>query len=55
MTLYGYFKTRMGATRIDVEDKDFLKSINIAKWQIYGVSLIDCTFFAFRSCIKKNL
>ena len=55
MTLYGYLKTRMGAKHVIMfEDKDFLKSINIAKWQIYVVSLIDCTFFAFRSCTKKK-
>ena len=31
MTLYGYLKTRMGAKHVLMfEDKDFLKSINIA-------------------------
>ena len=57
MTLYGYLKTRMGAKHVLMfEDKDFLKSINIAKWQIYVVSLIDCTFFASHFYIKrKNL
>ncbi len=54
MTLYGYLKTRMGAKHVLLfEDKDFLKSINIAKWQIYVVSLIYCTFFCF-SCLYKE-
>ena len=46
MTLYGYLKTRMGAKHVLMfEDKDFLNSINIAKWHIYGASLVGCTFF----------
>ena len=54
-TLYGYLKTRMGAKHIIMfEDKDFLKSINIAKWQIYVVSLIDCTFFCFSFLYKEK-
>ncbi len=36
------------------EDKDFLNSINIAKWQIYGASLIDCTFFCFSFLYKER-
>ena len=56
MTLYGYLKTRMGAKHILMfEDKDFLKSINIAKWHIYGNSLVDCTFFVFLTFIKKEI
>ena len=48
MTLYGYLKTRMGAKHVLMfEDKDFLNSINIAKWNIYAASLIDCTFYCF--------
>ena len=55
MTLYGYLKTRMGAKHVIMfEDKDFLKSINIAKWQIYVVSLIDCTFFCFSFLYKEK-
>jgi len=55
MTLYGYLKTRMGAKHVIMfEDKDFLRSINIAKWQIYGVSLIDCTFFCFSFLYKEK-
>ena len=55
MTLYGYLKTRMGAKHVIMfEDKDFLKSINIAKWQIYGISLIDCTFFCFSFLYKEK-
>ena len=55
MTLYGYLKTRMGAKHVIMfEDKDFLRSINIAKWQIYGISLIDCTFFCFSFLHKEK-
>ena len=55
MTLYGYLKTRMGAKHVLMfEDKDFLKSINIAKWHIYAVSLIDCTFFCFSYLYKEK-
>ena len=55
MTLYGYLKTRMGAKHVIMfEDKDFLRSINIAKWQIYGASLIDCTFFCFSFLYKEK-
>ena len=55
MTLYGYLKTRMGAKHILMfEDKDFLKSINIAKWHIYGNSLVDCTFFCFSYLYKER-
>ena len=55
MTLYGYLKTRMGAKHVIMfEDKDFLNSINIAKWHIYGTSLIDCTFFCFSFLYKER-
>ena len=48
ITLYGYLKTRMGAKHVLMfENKDFLNSINIAKWHIYSASLVDCTFFCF--------
>ena len=36
------------------ENKDFLNSINIAKWQIYGASLVDCTFFCFSFLYKEK-
>ena len=55
MTLYGYLKTRMGAKHVLMfEDKDFLNSINIAKWNIYASSLIDCTFFCFSYLYKEK-
>ena len=55
MTLYGYLKTRMGAKHVLMfEDKDFLNSINIAKWNIYSISLIDCTFFCFSYLYKEK-
>ncbi len=55
LTLYGYLKTRMGAKHVVMfEDKDFLKSINIAKWHIYAASLVDCTFFCFSYLYKER-
>ena len=40
-TLYGYLKTRIGVKYTAmVEDEVFSKSINIAKWNIYMLSLI---------------
>ena len=38
------------------EDEVFLKSINLAKWNIYMDALTDCTFYVFSYLIdKKNL
>ena len=56
-TLYGYLKTRMGHKfTIMVDDDVYSKSINIAKWNIYMVSLVDLTFYAFSYLInEKNL
>ena len=55
ITLYGYLKTRMGAKHVLMfEDKDFLNSINIAKWHIYSASLVDCTFFCFSFLYKQK-
>jgi len=55
VTLYGYLKTRMGAKHILMfDDKDFLNSINIAKWHIYAASLVDCTFFCFSFLYKEK-
>jgi hypothetical protein len=56
-TLYGYLKTRMGHKfTIMVDDDVFSKSINIAKWNIYMVTLADCAFFVFSYLVnEKNL
>ncbi len=55
MTLYGYLKTRMGAKHVLMfEDKEFLNSINIAKWHVYAASLVDCTFFCFSYLHKER-
>ena len=56
-TLYGYIKTRIGSRyAMMFEDEIFLKSINLAKWNIYMASLTDCTFYVFSYLIdKKNL
>ena len=38
------------------EDEVFLKSINLAKWNIYMAALTDCTFYVFSYLTdKKNL
>ena len=56
-TLYGYIKTRIGSRyAMMFEDEVFLKSINLAKWNIYMTALTDCTFYVFSYLIdKKNL
>jgi hypothetical protein len=56
-TLYGYLKTRMGHKfTIMVDDEEFSKSINIAKWNIYMVALADCAFYTFSYLMsEKNL
>ena len=56
-TLYGYIKTRIGSRyAMMFEDEVFVKSINIAKWNIYMSALSDCTIFTFSYLINlKNL
>ena len=55
-TLYGYIKTRIGSRyAMMFEDEVFLKSINLAKWNIYMISLIDCTFYVFSYLIDKKI
>ncbi len=56
-TLYGYLKTRMGHKyTLMVEDNEFSKSINIAKWNIYVSAISDLTLYVFSYLIdKKNL
>ena len=56
-TLYGYIKTRIGSRyAMMFEDDVFLKSINLAKWNIYMSALTDCTLYVFSYLIdKKNL
>ena len=54
VALYGYLKTRMGTRYVLHFDNDeFMKSVNLAKWNIYSVALQDMTFFAF-SYLKSN-
>ena len=54
-TLYGYLKTRMGHKfTLMVEDEEFSKSINLAKWNIYMVALADCTFYVFSYLISQK-
>ena len=48
VTLYNYLKTRMGTRYVLHFDNDeFMKSVNLAKWNIYSVALQDLTFFSF--------
>ena len=48
VTLYGYLKTRMGTRYVlHFENDEFMKSVNLAKWNIYAVALQDLTFFTF--------
>ena len=54
ITLYGYLKTRMGTRYVlHFENDEFMKSVNLAKWNIYAVALQDLTFFTF-SYLKAN-
>jgi len=54
VTLYGYLKTRMGTRYVLHFDNDeFMKSVNLAKWNIYAIALQDLTFFTF-SFLKTN-
>ena len=54
VTLYGYLKTRMGTRYVlHFENDKFMNSVNLAKWNIYSVSLQDLTFFTF-SYLKVN-
>ena len=54
VTLYGYLKTRMGTRYVlHFENDEFMKSVNLAKWNIYAVALQDLTFFTF-SYLKIN-
>ena len=54
VTLYGYLKTRMGTRYVlHFENDKFMGSVNLAKWNIYAVSLQDLTFYVF-SYLKIN-
>ena len=48
VTLYGYLKTRIGTRYVlHFDNEEFMKSVNLAKWNIYAMSLQDLTFFTF--------
>ena len=54
VTLYNYLETRMGTRYVlHFENDVFMGSVNLAKWNIYSVSLQDLTFFTF-SYLKVN-
>ena len=55
VTLYGYLKTRMGTRYVlHFENDEFMKSVNLAKWNIYAVALQDLTLFTF-SYLRSNI
>ena len=55
VTLYGYLKTRMGTRYVlHFENDEFMKSVDLAKWNIYAVALQDLTFFIF-SYLRANM
>ena len=55
VTLYGYLKTRMGTRYVlHFENDEFMKSVNLAKWNIYAIALQDLTFFIF-SYLSANM
>ncbi len=48
VTLYGYLKTRMGTRYVlHFENDVFMKSVDLAKWNIYSTALQDLTFYTF--------
>ena len=54
VTLYGYLKTRIGTRYVlHFDNEEFMKSVNLAKWNIYAVSLQDLIFFSF-SYLKNH-
>ena len=54
-TLYGYVKTRIGSRyALLFEDKEFSKSIEIAKWNIYTVAIADCVFYTLSYLLNKK-
>ena len=54
-TLFGYIKTRMGFKHyLMFEDKPFLESLDIAKWNVYASCLLDCTFYTFSYLYEKK-
>ncbi|MEY3192235.1 MAG: hypothetical protein RL305_834, partial [Pseudomonadota bacterium] len=53
-TLYGYLQTRIGGNYIKAfKDENYLKSINISRWNIFVVSVQDISFYIF-SYLYKN-
>ena len=55
-TLYGYLKTRIGTRHVMMfGDEQFSISINIAKWNIYVVSIQDFCLYCFSFLARNNL
>jgi len=54
-TLYGYVKTRIGSRHaLLFEDKEFSKSIEIAKWNIYVVAIADCLLYTLSYLLNEK-
>ena len=55
-TLYGYLRTRMGGINFykSLNDVPFATSVNIARWNIYLVSVKDLLLFTFSYIYKKQ-
>ena len=55
-TLYGYLRTRMGGINFykSLDDLPFQKSVNIARWNIYLVSVQDLLLFTFSYIYNKQ-
>ena len=55
-TLYGYLRTRMGGITFykSLNDLPFEKSVNIARWNIYLVSVQDLLLFTFSYIYNKQ-
>ena len=55
-TLYGYLRTRMGGINFykSLDDLEFQKSVNIARWNIYLVSVQDLLLFTFSYIYNKQ-
>lgn len=54
-TLYGYLKTRIGTRFPRVfEDETFVRSINIAKFQVFSACLSDLAIYATAHALEKG-
>jgi len=55
VTLNGYIRTRIGVMFVKtLDDQSFVKSIEIAKWNIYVIALQDLLLFTFSYIYNKH-